>query len=79
MITKNVKDPEVTSLTDYSQLWPYMDPQLIDRIKDYFVKRTEENEGVMAIPEQIINYYNSLLPGHIEPPYNTITVQVYKE
>lgn len=75
-ITKDIRSTEVTTVADYLSLWKLMDPKLIPKVKEYFVERTEENEGVTPVPEQIINYYNSLLPGFVEPIYDTIRVTV---
>jgi hypothetical protein len=75
-VTKDLRSTEATTVADYLDLWKVMDPKLIPQVKQYFVKRTEANEGVTPVPEQIINYYNSLLPGYVEPLYDIITVNV---
>jgi hypothetical protein len=78
MVTKDIRDKEVNSVMDFKTLWSYMDPELIPKVKDFFAKCSVENKGVMCLPEQIINYYNSLLPGYIPEPYTEFSVNVYK-
>ncbi len=79
MITKDLKNPEVTSLADFRDLWSYMDTALLPKVKEFYSKCVVNNEGVMPVPEQIINYYNSLLPGYVTEPYTDILLQVYRE
>jgi len=55
---------------DFETLFELMDPALVPKVmarKEQLVAKGNE----IILPEQLINYYNSLLPGYV-PLYNTI-------
>ncbi|HLP21244.1 MAG TPA: hypothetical protein VK174_13120 [Chitinophagales bacterium] len=75
-IASSPTSKEITTLADYSELWRKMDPVFVPRVKDYYSQLSSQNGDVMPVPEQIINYYNSLVPGYVEPVYQSVRIYV---
>jgi len=68
-LTKDLRTIEPTEFVNYYQIWRFMDTQLVKQVKKYGQSLVDGGQHVV-FPEQIINYYNSLLPGYIAPIYS---------
>jgi hypothetical protein len=74
-VSTDFKNPDgISPVNDFSQLWALLDKSVLQKVKEYYVARTAENESLEATPEQIISFYNSLFPGYVEPTYSVIKV-----
>lgn len=79
VVTKNMRDPDPITLSDFTQLWQAVDSNSVPDLKKEYSKLVVSNEGVYVVPEQIINYYNSTRPGYVPPIYTHIEVLNFKD
>lgn len=78
VIASDLHDKNPQTITDYVDLWKVMDPLYVGKAKEFIRRMSSENGDITAIPEQTIEYYNSLLNGYVPAPYTTIKVDVMR-
>lgn len=76
VITNNLHDKNPQIIADYIDLWKAMDLLYVGKVKDFVRRMSSENGDITAIPEQTIEYYNSLLDGYVPAAYTTIKVDL---
>lgn len=78
VISTDLHTTSTQTITSYDELWKVMDTNYTRKVKEFVRRMTNENGDIQAVPEQTIEYYNSLQNGFVPAKYTTIKVDVMR-